>query len=478
MNKACFLPLVLATAVASATFADTYTDQYTNVFTGVTAVSPAGVPSATGGSWTTEGVVLTNVDNKVEFDAEGEAVLRLSVTSAPQDTNTIFRVAVNGTIEDVGELTALDSGAQTAFAICTNSFHAWNGSAWVVLNEVPDGFDGSAPTNLLVEISYQGTNSVRKARFTVGNTTLSLRGTETYWIDLVTSANNLAGFGVNGSGTLAAVNGDVMLGVAEYDGVKYGTLQEAVDVAAADTTKTVDVLRETAETVTVTNSVKIADNGNVTGQINADSSIPIEIQPTVAEMTATDAGIGGGASGSYEIPVNISGGTLSVALPMSNKEIAGGLTQEGNKIRFTIRTATSILEGAMPDGSKALTVNDNLREFLGRNASEAYNAADVTSKSIEDALKTTGENAIPLYQSYALGIEPNVSVKPVTKPNPTSAEQTAGITLYIPNLVGKAGSGDYTIKYKVGDSEQAGGAGSITIPTTGTGSYEVKIVFQ
>ena len=77
MNKACFLPLVFATVVASVAFADTYTDQYTNVFTGVTGVSAAGVPSATGGSWTTGGVVLTNVDNKVAFEADDAEVLKM-----------------------------------------------------------------------------------------------------------------------------------------------------------------------------------------------------------------------------------------------------------------------------------------------------------------------------------------------------------------------------------------------------------------
>ena len=199
MNKVCCLSLVLAGVAASAAFAD-YTDQYTNVFTGVTAVSSDGVPSATGGTWAYNGVTLSNVDNKVEFEADGEAVLAFTMNAAPQDTNTIFRVAVNGTIEDVGELSAPAEGAQTAFAICTNAFHAWNGSSWVVLDEVPAGFDGSVPTNLLVEINYQGTNvqqNARKARFTVGNTVLSPRDSAEEWIPLGTPANNLTGFGLN-----------------------------------------------------------------------------------------------------------------------------------------------------------------------------------------------------------------------------------------------------------------------------------------
>ena len=490
MNKAYFLPLVLTAAVASVASADTYTDQYTNVFTGVTSVSglPAGLPTATGATWSKTGgdVALEASGGAVGFESEDSAVLKLTVASDPQDTNTIFKVAVSGTIEEVAELMNLaGANAQTALAICTYSFNAWNGSAWVALNEVPEGFDGSVPTNLLVEIKYQGTNTTRKVRFTVGNTTLSPRGAETDWINLGTSANNLTGFGVNGSGTLAAVNGDVMLGFAEYDGVKYGTLAEAVAKAQDDAeiigklATPISVVRETSEDVSVTSAgVIIADNGNVKGAITVTGDVQVDVMPNKDEFTNSTS-VAAGASGTYAIPVSVSGGKLNVALPssMSNKEVVEAVAGDG-VINVTIQTATSVLEGAMPDGSKALDVNANLRGFLSRNASTVYNAADVTSESIADALAANGANSIPLYQSYALGIEPNVSVKPVTKPNPTSEEQTAGITLYIPNLVGKAGSGDYTIKYKVGDSEQAGGAGSITIPTTGTGSYEVKIVFQ
>ena len=472
MNKACFLPLVLATAVASATFAD----QYTNVFTGVTAVSSAGVPSATGGSWTTEGVVLTNVDNKVEFDAEGEAVLRLSITSAPQDTNTIFRVAVNGTIEDVGELITPPDTAQTAFAICTNSFHAWNGSAWVVLDEVPAGFDGSTPTNLVVEISYQGTNAVRKARFTVGDTLLKLRsnGTEP-WVTLgapATSANNLTAFGVNGSGTLAAVNGDVMLGVAEYDGVKYGTLTEAV--ANADSGKEVVVLRPTKEDISLDKDVAIADGGNVQGTITVAGDKAVDVLPTKEEFTGQTLA---GKSGEYTIPVKVNGGTVNVVLPpeMSNKEIVGSVGHAGTTVTVTIQTAANVITNAAPDGSKALAASETkLRTFLNSYAKEAYDAADASSANIAAAIATNGVNNIPLYQSYALGINPGDSVKPVAVANDSA---TDGITLTIPAVDTAKYSGDYTITYKVGSGTAQGNPGAIKVPLA-TGSYPVKIVFE
>lgn len=475
MNKACFLPLVLAGAVASATFADTYTDQYTNVFTGVTAVSPAGVPSATGGSWATNGVVLTNAGDKVEFDAEGEAVLKLTVNAAPQDTNTIFRVAVNGTIEDVGELTTPASETQTAFAICTNSFHAWNGSAWVVLDEVPAGFDGSVPTNLLVEICYQGTNSARKARFTIGDTVLAVRTNSDQWVVLATQADNLSGFGVNGSGTLAAVNGEVMLGVAEYDGVKYGTLTKAVEVAEADTSRPVAVLRPTDEDITLGSDVKIADGGNVNGTIKVPEgkSVAVDVLPTKEEFTGQTLA---GKSGEYTIPVKINGGTVNVVLPpeMSNKEIVGGVGHVGTTVTVTIRTAADVITNAAP-GGKALAASEvKLREFLDANVKEAYEAADATSSTIAAAISTNGVNNIPLYQSYALGIDPGDSVKPVAVANDSAAD---GITLTIPAIDTAKYSGDYAIKYQVGAGTAQNDPGAIKVPLS-TGSYPVKIVFE
>lgn len=474
MNKVCCLSLVLAGVAASAAFAD-YTDQYTNVFTGVTAVSSDGVPSATGGTWAYNGVTLSNVDNKVEFEADGEAVLAFTMNAAPQDTNTIFRVAVNGTIEDVGELSAPAEGAQTAFAICTNAFHAWNGSSWVVLDEVPAGFDGSVPTNLLVEINYQGTNvqqNARKARFTVGNTVLSPRDSAEEWIPLGTPANNLTGFGLNGSGTLAAVNGDVMLGVAELDGVKYGTLTEAI--TKAEEGDAVAVLRPTEENVTLNKDVAIADGGNVKGEIKVEGEVDVNVLPKKEEFTS-DPTLAG-KSGTYTIPVQVDGGNVNVTLPpdMDNKEIVGEVSHVGKTVSVTIRTAADVITNAAP-GGKALAANETkLRAFLGANVKAAYEAADVTSATIAEAISTNGVNNIPLYQSYALGIDPDVSVKPVAVPNDAAAD---GITLTIPAIDTTKYSGDYAIKYQVGTGEAQTTPGEIKVPLT-TGSHEVKIIFE
>ena len=466
--------LLLPCAFAAALVAGAAEDQYQTTFTGVVSVDENGVPAASGGSWTTTGVTLVNDNGKVGFET-ADSVMRLDVTSAAPDTNTISRIAILATIDDVGELDPPESGAQTAFAICTNSFNAWNGSEWIALSEVPSDYNGSELTNLTVEISYQ--RAARTARFTLGGTVLTVRSNSTEWVALSTATNNVGGFGMQGSGTLAAVSGEVMLGVAEYDGVKYGSLGSAVAAASADLTKTVSVLRETTETVSgVPDGIKIADNGKLeNATITAAEGAKVNILPNEDEFKNAPLA---GKSGEYTIPVKVSGGkSVEVVLPMSNKEIVGGVTRDSNnKVTFTIQTATSVLEGAKPDGTKALTHSiPNLRTYLAAHTNEAYIAADVSSSSIEAALGAPRENGLPLYQSYALGITPDTSVRPVTAPAGDADEDY--ITLAIPALSTSAKSGDYVVSYKVNDNAAVSDANAIKIPLE-TGSYVIKILFE
>ncbi len=478
MNKTRFLPFLLVAAVSAAATADTYT----NFLTGVSSVAPGGTPTAVGGTWDVSGATLKKVPDENAFEFETDAsTMTLTVNSAIPDTNTIVKIELDVTVEEVTNLLAvLPAGAQTAFAVCTNAYNAWNGSEWVALDEVPAGIDDSQTTNLIVEIKYLGDASKHKrvARFSIGDTALHVRTNGSEWVELATDADNFNALKVDGSGTFAQADASVMLGVAEYDGVKYGTLAAAVEEAAKDVEKeTIAVLRETSENVTLPDGAKIADNGKVKGTISADSSSTIEVQPTVDEFVSTEGAEVVGTSGTYTIPVKVSGGTVTIKLPMDNKEVVSVSEPSGGNITLTIQTATSILEGAKPDGTKALTYNvSKLRDYLAAHTNAAYIAADVTSGSIQSALAATRENGLPLYRSYALGIAPNIPVKPVTV---ASDSDSSNITLSIPGLVGATPSGDYAISYKVGDTVQSGGAGAIKIPlSTGTGNKRVKIAFD
>ena len=479
MNKTYFLPFLLVAAVSAAATADTYT----NFLTGVSSVASDGTPTAVGGTWTVGASSLSKVAGKdaFEFETQDAQPMTLTVTAAPADTNTIVKLEMDVSVADVGDLMAtLPEGAQTAFAVSTNAYNAWNGSAWVALDEVPDGIDDSQTTNLVVEIKYQGDVSAHKrvVRFSIGGTALQVRTNGSEWVELATTANNLTGLSVSGSGTFAKADASVMLGIAEYDGVKYGTLAAAVTAASTDLTKTIEVLRETAESVTLPDGAKIADNGNVKGVVTVPADASVEVQPEVAEFTPETPGVATGTSGAYTIPVNVSGGTVNVKLPdsMSNKEVVGTPEHTGSTVSFTIQTASSVLAGANPTGLTAAPTNNiaNLRDYLAAHTNAAYIAADASSETIKSALEATRENGLKLYQSYALGIPPTTPVKPVTVASDSDA---SNITLSIPGLAEATPSGDYTITYKVGDTVQAVGASSIKIPLA-TGNTRVKIVLS
>ena len=493
MNKAYFMSFVLAAALPAMATEDTYSNTYTNFLTGVKSIAPeTGVPTAEGGTWIREGVSLTNSNDKVDFETSSSPLKLTEFTPGPDDTNTIVKVELEVSVADVGELMTSNelADAQTAFAVCTNAYHAWNGTAWVVLGDtIAEVGDDSLTTNLTVEISYLGSNSTvraRMARFTIGDTTLVARGASTDleragWVALATPSNNFTGFGASGSGLLSRVDAEVMLGIAEYKGVKYGTLAEAIDTAIVEgKSAPVEVLRETKESITLhegASGIKIADNGKVSGTITADESVDVNIQPSKEDFTSTELA---GKDGEYTIPVKVSGGNVSVKLPetMSNKEIVlGSIQHDGSTVKVTIQTARTVLAGARPDGSKALSTEGAreaaLRKYLSDNLNDAYVDANVSSTTLATALAGDSSNGLKHYQNYAIGITPADSVKPVAVAKDTDA---GNITLAIPAINPEKASGDYVIKYQVDSGDLQTDAGSIKIPLT-TGSHTVKIVF-
>lgn len=500
MNKAYFMSFVLAAALPAMAAENTYT----NFLTGVASVAEDGMPSADGGAWVRNGATLSKTNEAaVAFETSATPML-LNVTAEPADTNTIAKVELQVTLADVGELMSTNAlaGRLTAFAVCTNSFNAWNGNDWVALNEVPVGVDDSQTTNLTVEISYQGTNAVpRKARFTVGDTTLCLRSDgETEWITLNdTTSDNLSGFGINGEGIIARADAEVMLGVAEYAGVKYGTISNAVEIAGDQIGvfgPEVTVIRETDEDITP----YLSGEGAV--HIDTAADVAVTVSPTGAATPS--GGETSGESGQYTATVapsvlaKVDTDNIKITLPASMSEtkevdpkVARVVNKETGAVTFGVRTASSVLEAASPgpEGGKPLTANvEKLHAFLADNASEAYTAAYTSASSaaaaIQTALEAHGGNGIPKYQSYALGIDQGTSVKPVTVESDSDPE---AITLSIPSLdnVNDNKSGDYNnITYvlkkngvAVGDPTPAGGPISLPLDQ-GTGSYTIIIDMQ
>jgi len=485
MNKAYFMSFVFAAALP----AMAAEEQYDPLFKGV---KDDALVSTNGASWATNGATVapTNSNTAVAFETADSTPIGLNVTAVPADTNTIVKVDLKVTLADVGEFADISNSAHTAFCVCTNSFNAWNGSRWVALNEVPAGIDDSQPTNLTVEISYQDMNAenpVRKARFTIGDTTLRTRVGNLDWVALGGSAlatNNLAGFAINGEGIIAQADAEVMRGIAAYGGVKYGTISNAVEVAkGAGGTPTVEVLRETDEDVT--EYAKTVD-------IAAAEGVPVKVRPSGA---VTPKEVSEGVSGEYTtslpegVASHVSNVTnLQITLPFASyKEVKpGSVAIDGTTVTFEVRTASSIVREVSPDGVKALSANvEKLQEFLAKTARSkptvktAYEKAEPTAEDLAAELARNGDNDIPMYQSYALGIDQDTPVKPVTVANDTS--KTA-ITLSIPALETSTPSGDYTtIKYVMtkpnSETVEFNKGANIEVPLS-TGSYQVKIVME
>ena len=454
MNK---LIIALSVACASAcVFADggentpsPTQDQYGSWFKAIgTNPTVENNLDTTDGDWTltNEGVSVDGEKNLVlELDMEAGTEVSFAPTATAPDQNTITRVVTTAVIGSV-DAEALQplTGAQAAFAATESNYVAWlGGDSWVALDGVAP--DAEKQIALTTEIKYLGEstadNKIREIRFTVDETILKdTNGKE--WLTLSGAADKdaLGSIAFRGAGKIAALGSKVMQSVASVDGIKYGTLIAAQSVA---TEKGLPVV------------------------VNDDIDLPVN--PTI------DDDLKGGKSGTYVIDTGMTGGKVVVNLPeevAKYKAMAGDPVQDGTKVTITLQTKKEILS-AVQFGGKGLMNNEAaFREFLTNHGTKAaYEAAQANADDITTELAKTGDNKLALWQDYALGIEPDTSVKPVAIEKDTDAD---AITLAIPALATATPSGDYMIKYKV-DNGTAGDA--IKIPLE-TGDHNVKIVFE
>ena len=487
-------PLVFVAAACACALALHADFNYSNVFKAIgPSASGTNNLNSTNGSWSSfAGDVgeITWEDGSLVFDLEDNQSIAFSVTDgvAP-DTNTVVKVEVKGVFSPVNtndfpsgaEMTT--RSAQLGFVIGINTaanttnYYAWaGGDSWVLLSH-PEGAEPNVTdeTDLIATFNYNGTHAVQ---FDIvrGNTTNSLNNGVALSLTSAAGAvaGNVAGISCYGSGKLKSADGSVGLGYADVGGVKYGSLADA-NAAAAGSGGTITVLRSTTESVTLSNGVSISDPN----QLASGATIAVASGDAV-NVVATSNEVNNGVSGPCSIPLNISAlsaDQINVTLPGTiddNKEIVGK-DISGSSMTFTLQTKTSVLEATNPGGDKALSANiANLRTFLSSYTNAAYIAADVSHSTLEAALQASGDNGIPLYQSYALGIAPTDSIAPVTAP--AGDPSTTQITLAIPAIVTNNYSGDYTVTYQaVGETSGASTADpqSIAVPL-GTGTYTIK----
>jgi len=470
--KKSFCTVMLATIamVAGTVLADT-NYQYDNWFKGIgdspTSLSALG---ESGGSWTgLDGTGVSFANSKIVLD-DVETAINFTISATEPDTEVMDRVQI--TMSGLaGSLSSLPSGsdltdanAQLSVSIANDNnelgYYAWvGGDSWQKLN-------GADPTEdsdfvLTVDIDYSVANAP-KVRFSVGNTVLTLDGNE--WTAITAAAaqsvRKISGVKFGGNGKLAKVDGTVRLGVAVAGGVKYPTIQAAVDAAAASSgsDKTVSVYRKTTEDVNLSGKADVVlnDNGNNSGTVTVPADQPIKIAPVQGEFIGSGETGDGGASGTYTLKTKFSGGTLttsSVILPSTMtpyKEVSAVEKNSDGQAVVTIRTKDSNV-AAVSVGGRTLLVTEGLRAFLDDHV-PAYAAKDSSTDNLQSGLMVTGENALPKWQSYVLGLDPSDSTS-VPKFQPVGADDssTSSLLVKVPAVNPPNDSG-YTVKFRLSDN--------------------------
>ena len=475
--------------------------EYKSWFKGISNPTATNALGQSNGTWIIPASEVSVKDGALSFELEDDEPLAFNVTegTAP-DTNTITRVVVRGVFEQTAtnnfpsESIMEARNAQVGFLVgiddvSATNYYAWvGGSEWIKLASTAVEPDVVNEQTIMAEFYYNNTNATHPSvKFYVitenATNVLNEVGGQTDQFDVTSTAattnRKVVGVSCYGSGSVSQIDGLVELGVAQVGTTKYGTLADAVN-AAGTTTATIEILRDTDESVSLASGqtgITISDPGNhAKGTITIPENVSVKVETTVPQLYPATNGV-------YTIPLSTSGGTVIVELPpevADYKEVA--TTDVANdKIEVTLQTRTDILAAVKPDETNGLMKNETkFRTFLDTYVHDTYTAADASATGLSSALNANGENAIPLWQSYVLGIAPNTSVAPVTAPNGDTASD--GITLAIPAVSTNEYSGDYTVTYQaVGNNGVESGIASdnpqtIKIPLT-TGTYTIKATF-
>ena len=466
------LSFVCAGALA---FADNpqYNDGwFSGIGTGATSIEAL---EASNGAWlnltadnasVAEGALVLDLDKTDAGEAE-EATFAVADTASAMaaDAFPVQRIVVSGVFtpiaaEDLLKGTVMSSKkAKVGFAIVnvggeadSYKYYAWVGGVseaesasaiddWVVLGDVAD--EKKAQT-IVIDLDYSTANAVT-AKFAVGDdeataATLKEGGVALTGAALTAAQTDkvIASVSCTGSGTLSALQGKYQYAVAEVDGVKYATVDAAVKAAEESSDGTVTVVRNLKEGDTVA-----AANG-VT--IEAGTGVTLSKEQVTSADTSKEV-----------VEVN---GVVTVR---TTKDILDAVT---------VGTAAKSLTAGSQEADAKVA---KFRDFLNRHCGKAYRQANTTADAIKEALEVVSSSGRTLWQSYALGVEPEATLKLAQV---TKDDATDGITLKFPGTP----TDDFTIKYTVTDGTEAGtmtvtDATAVKVPLK-TGHYAVKISFE
>lgn len=465
------LSFVCAGALA---FADNpqYNDSwFSGIGTGATAIDAL---NATNGKWTG----LTADSNasvkdgalELDLDADEEATFTVSDTASAKAAGTLPAqgIVVRGVFTPIAAADLLTGKAMAAknakvgFAIVdvggetdTYKYYAWvgGGSAtetesasaiddWVVLGVASDA---TTAKTIVIDLEYAAASvtaafavgavdleDLEKATPLTSDNGLSLTGSA---LSKALGDKVIASVSCTGSGTLKELKGLYQYAVAEVNGTQYGTVEEAVD-AAQLTGATVKLVRAAEGDVTVAGGVTIDPNGNGAPKVTVDA------EKDSSKEAVTDP-------------------TTHIVTVQTKTSIL-------NDIKFTVGSGEAATQkGLMNNEAK-------FRKFLDDHCGVTYRQANTTAEAIKTALEveTSGRT---LWQSYALGVEPDDTLKLTQVAKDTA---TDGITLKFPGTP----TDDFTIKYTVATADGSTSAtstekGVVKVPLA-TGRYKVTVSFE
>ena len=404
---------------------------------------PTADPETVNGSWNKRPAV----GDDHCYAIEDSSIFSLTDETPNKGTNRVSHVDAKVTFETLvdGDADIPGNDPIGAFVATTDGWKALandgNEITWIGLTGVLAPQAGAAYT-VRAELDFLSeTKRVRYLVSTDGENFAALATTAgNEWINLTANKTTLASVELSGAGKLANLAATLSdRAIAEVNGVKYDTMDEALEAAGTEGTNTIKILTNATINPTEPGSYDIAPGGHY----------------------------------------YVSGGEVSTD-PINTKTIV--VTEPGQPPVVRPSTATMKLVET-PEGAHYKDIN-KLRVFLERNGVAKYQNENATANDITGALNNeSGKNNLKLWQDYALGVDKDTPVAPVTKP--AGDTDSNNITLAIPAVVAATPSGDYTVTYKVvvGEGTEAkstsADAGAITIPLSlGTGTYKIKAVFD
>lgn len=473
------LSFVCAGALAFADKEQFNSSWFSGIGTGATSIEALG---ASNGTWSgltadnasvADGALVLDLD-----DGVAEATFAVTDTASAKAAGTLPAqgIVVRGVFTPIAADDLLtgkamaEKGAKVGFAIVNMGgeadaykYYAWVGGGseaetestsaindWVALG---DATDVTVAKTIVIDLEYEATTV--SAAFAVGAVDLAdlekaipLTGDE--GVALTGSALSkaledrvIASVSCTGSGTLKELKGLYQYAVAEAEGRKFGTADEAIAAAQSKGgSGEIKLLKAVSGSVEVSGGLRVWQNNDEALKASVTSSF------THKEETSYPTSATVSAKGYHEWQVN--------------NDVLESVVINGKKIGM---------------GSAGFVLQDAFRTFLEKNCGDAYRSSTVTKDTLADALNGNGTNGYPLWQSFVMGVDADETVKLAPATTDTEAD---GISLKLASTI-PASPYDSAIKYTV--TKNGGTAGTATAITRTspvvkipleTGRYSVK----